>query len=260
MGNPFRWTFGVVGRRRLSTLLRGPPRRVLGRVYRRVSILVVTPRLRSLASRVKDIEETAELAFSFRQYGISLTPLQVRDEVTEFLDYVKRTKPMILLEIGTAKGGTLLMLTRIALPRATIISLDLPRGSFGGGYPRWKIPLYRSFAKQEQKIHLLRADSHDFRTLEKVRTIIGSHKLDLLFIDGDHTYEGVKKDFEMYSPLVRRGGIVAFHDILPHDKLHDPMKEIGVDRFWRRLKDNHRCLEIVKNRRQGWAGIGILHV
>jgi hypothetical protein len=30
--------------------------------------------------------------------------------------------------------------------------------------------------------------------------------VDFLFIDGDHTYEGVKKDFEMYSPLVRREG------------------------------------------------------
>jgi len=38
---------------------------------------------------------------------------------------------------------------------------------------------------------------------------------DFLFIDGDHTYEGVEGDFEMYSPLVRRGGIIAFHDIVP---------------------------------------------
>jgi hypothetical protein len=36
-----------------------------------------------------------------------------------------------------------------------------------------------------------------------------------LFIDGDHTYEGVRRDFEMYSPLVRKGGIIAFHDIYP---------------------------------------------
>jgi predicted O-methyltransferase YrrM len=41
------------------------------------------------------------------------------------------------------------------------------------------------------------------------------NKVDFLFIDADHSYEGVKKDFEMYSPLVRKGGIIAFHDIIP---------------------------------------------
>lgn len=34
----------------------------------------------------------------------------------------------------------------------------------------------------------------------------------LLFIDADHSYEGVRRDFESWSPLVRPGGIVAFHD------------------------------------------------
>jgi len=36
----------------------------------------------------------------------------------------------------------------------------------------------------------------------------------LLWIDGDHTYEGVKADFEAWAPLVIPGGIVAFHDSL----------------------------------------------
>ena len=31
-------------------------------------------------------------------------------------------------------------------------------------------------------------------------------------IDGDHTYEGVKADFERYAPLVRRGGVIIFDD------------------------------------------------
>jgi len=45
---------------------------------------------------------------------------------------------------------------------------------------------------------------------------LNGEPLDFLFIDGDHTYEGVKRDFEMYSPLVRNGGIIAFHDIVKH--------------------------------------------
>jgi len=52
-------------------------------------------------------------------------------------------------------------------------------------------------------------------------------KLDFLFIGGDHTYEGVRMDFEMYSPLVRSCGIVVFHDIVP-----GPENVGGAPRFW----------------------------
>ncbi len=37
-------------------------------------------------------------------------------------------------------------------------------------------------------------------------------KIDFLFIDGDHNYEGVKKDWELYSPLLKSGSVIAFHD------------------------------------------------
>jgi predicted O-methyltransferase YrrM len=38
-------------------------------------------------------------------------------------------------------------------------------------------------------------------------------KIDFLFIDGDHSYEGVKKDWDLYSPLLKPNSIVLFHDI-----------------------------------------------
>lgn len=91
----------------------------------------------------------------------------------------------------------------------------MPGGPFGGGYPKWKAHFTSLLRDILLKIFLIRADSHDIRTLDVVKRILGGHKLDFLFIDGDHTYEGVKKDFEMYSPLVRKGGLIAFHDIVP---------------------------------------------
>jgi len=36
----------------------------------------------------------------------------------------------------------------------------------------------------------------------------------LLWIDGDHTYQGAKLDFDLYSPYLADGAIVAFHDTL----------------------------------------------
>ena len=102
----------------------------------------------------------------------------------------------------------------------------------------------------------MRRDSHDPRTLEEVRRILGDEKVDFLFIDGDHTYEGVKRDFEMYSPLVKEGGIVAFHDICPHP----PETKCEVSKFWNEVKQKYRHVEIVEDWNQKWAGIGVLYV
>ena len=84
--------------------------------------------------------------------------------------------------------------------------------------------------------------------------LLAGKKVDLLFIDGDHSYEGVKKDFEMYSPLVADGGVIAFHDIAVHTKF----AHCEVDRFWNEIKPVFRHREIIDDPKQGWAGIGIL--
>lgn len=42
--------------------------------------------------------------------------------------------------------------------------------------------------------------------------VIQDIKIDILFIDGDHSYEGVKKDFELYSNILSDNGIIIIHD------------------------------------------------
>lgn len=39
-----------------------------------------------------------------------------------------------------------------------------------------------------------------------------TRELDILFIDGDHSYKGVIRDYALFSPFVRKGGIILFHD------------------------------------------------
>lgn len=213
-------------------------------------------KFRNYVSNVNSIYDIVNFAYSFQCFGISIRPAQIRYEIIKFLELVVKLKPKTILEIGTAKGGTLFLFTRIADLNATIISIDLPGGPFGGGYPKWKIPFYKSFARKGQKIFLIRGDSHDLTTLKKVKLILANRKIDFLFIDGDHTYEGVKKDFEMYSPLVKKGGIIAFHDIVP-----GPVKHVGgVPRFWREIRNKYNYIEIVRDWKQGGYGIGIIYV
>ena len=105
------------------------------------------------------------------------------------------------------------MLARLSAPRATIISIDLPGGKFGRTEqdPLFALSCVRQIVSEHAR------DSWRF-SLEEVSARVKhiTQSLDVLFIDGDHTYEGVKDDFLSYSPLIRRGGIVAFHDIAEH--------------------------------------------
>jgi len=208
----------------------------------------------------RNISKLVDIVFSFEyrqkirsSWVISLKPLQVKSEIAELCRIVQEANPKTIVEIGSASGGTLFLFTHVTCPER-IISVDLPSGTFGGGYPFWKIPLFKSLAKKNV-IELVRADSHRVETLSKIRILLKDKEVDFLFIDGDHTYQGVKQDFQMYSPLVRKGGIVAFHDITKHD----PTSDCEVNKFWSEIKPKFKHLEIIENQNQKWAGIGVLY-
>ncbi|RPH56645.1 MAG: class I SAM-dependent methyltransferase, partial [Acidobacteria bacterium] len=87
--------------------------------------------------------------------------------------------------------------------------------------------------------------------------------LDVLFIDGDHSYEGVRRDFEMYRPLVREGGLIVFHDIVPdfgqRYGASTRASTGGVPQFWAELKSRYPDVqEIIEDPRQDGYGLGVL--
>jgi predicted O-methyltransferase YrrM len=182
---------------------------------------------------------------------------QVRSEINQLAALIQQRRPRTVVEIGTANGGTLFLWCQVAHPEATIVSLDLPGGMHGGGYPYWKTWIYKRFPGVSQKLHLLRGDSHQPEMLTRLKnTLPGDGRVDFLFIDGDHTYEGVKTDFEMYSGLVRPGGLMAFHDICKHPE----NLNCHVDRFWQEVKNERRTREFVHDMNQGTCGIGVIEM
>lgn len=66
-----------------------------------------------------------------------------------------------------------------------------------------------------------------------------TRQIDMLFIDGDHSYEGVKTDWELFSPFVTPFGIAIFHDTLwdlrPDERYQRP--DMGVPRFVEELRE-----------------------
>ena len=187
---------------------------------------------------------------------IALT--QYEPEFEELLNLYIPLKAKNVLEIGSYFGSSLHHWLYYSAENAKIISIDLPISEFCGPYdPRvpvqefaiqneWKLWTKRN----KNKLHLIQQSSQLESTKKEVEKLLNGELLDFLFIDGDHRYENAKVDFEMYSPLVKKGGRIALHDI-------NYAEEGGVYKFWDEIKDNYGYVEL-KFHPNEEKGIGVI--
>ena len=179
-------------------------------------------------------------------------------ELSALITLLKRRKMDTVVEIGTAKGGTLYTWCKISRPDALIVSIDMPGGPFGGGYTLNDVRKFRKYKRIKQKLYFLREDSHKQTTKKRLMEILKGRDIDFLMIDGDHSYRGVKKDFHLYSPLVKQNGLIVFHDILFHPKV----PKCKVEKFWNEIKTRFKYIEFIdKKDDRGWGqwgGIGVI--
>jgi len=218
---------------------------------------VSTRQLKRAIARLPETPTAGEIIdFLFSDDAVPIQPWQWPEELGALARLVQARCPRTVLEIGTADGGTLLAHARLAAEDALIVSIDLPEGPFGGGYPRWRIPLYRSFTRPGQRLELLRADSHAPGTADRLEQILDGRRIDYAFVDGDHTYEGVREDFELCCRFAHDSTIIAFHDIVEHPA------ETGceVHRFWREIRSTYTFEEFIRDPEQDCFGIGVIFI
>lgn len=186
--------------------------------------------------------------------------IQKQTELQQLIDLIEsRPQAETIMEIGTSVGGTLWLWCQLAAPNAFIISADLPSGPFGGVTNEEHLPKLLNYTTHQQRMQLFRGDSHKPEMLTQTKRVLGDRELDILFIDGDHTLEGVTQDWETFSPLVRSGGLVIFHDIVDHALVPD----CQVKPLWDRLKTEHEVIEFVTPEEshgmgKEWGGIGVI--
>lgn len=184
-------------------------------------------------------------------------PLQRKSEILRLIETVAALRPAAICEIGAAGGGTTFLLAQAAAKNAIVMTIDL-------AFTESRTAAVSRFASEGQKIICLQNDSHRPETVSAVRDCLAGRALDVLYLDGDHSYEGIKADFRLYSSLVRPGGLIVFHDIVPDYKTRYGIETAsyvgGVPQFWEEIKAAHaRVEEIVEDRAQDGYGIGILH-
>jgi predicted O-methyltransferase YrrM len=208
--------------------------------------------LKSSCAATADLNQVYDALLDFPEFKTD----QKRHEIIPLLQMLADRRPRFICEIGTSFGGTLFQLARTSHQQAKIISIDC-------GLSVVRARVHAGMANNSQRIFCLRTDSGARDTIERVTRLLGTDKLDFLLIDGDHSYKGVSADFKNYSPLVKRGGLIAFHDVLPDYKTKLGIETGnwtgGVPQLWQEIKSAYRTEELLEDRNQDGYGLGLVH-
>jgi cephalosporin hydroxylase len=254
---------------RMTQVLR-EPHRISGSVRRRLERL---PVLRMPIARLADLSKTVSFWIGreerlclkrqlatcrtvegFYDFAVAaFGPHQIRSEILGLVERLRQENPRNVCEIGTADGGTNCLLTH-ALPTVTlVVGVDL--------FVKGKVRL-RYFGSEQHELQYVDGSSYAPETVARVAGILDGRMLDVLFIDGDHSYNGVRDDFLCYRSLVREGGLIVFHDICPDFKTRFGVptgRYAGdVPRFWQKLRRAYPHEEFVEDSGQDGLGIGMI--
>ncbi len=169
---------------------------------------------------------------------------QVAAEFEPFVKLLLSEGVTSYLEIGSQYGGALWAAGSSLPTGSRIVSVDMPTGDTAASLEE----CVGELCKLGHNVHLYFGDSTRLDIVDRVRDL---GPFGCVFIDGDHTLEGVKKDWWNYP-----GKMVAFHDIAWDKPVKKWPKPIEVCKVWRELKQTHRHVEFIAP--GSYKGIGVL--
>lgn len=182
-----------------------------------------------------------------------LGPHQKRSEIERFLQFAATRNPKIALEIGMAQGGTSFLLKESINTLTLLVCIDIYLHN---------VFILEAFNKRGCSLKFLEGSSTEPTIKQSVIDALAGRKLDILFIDGDHSYDGVKADFQSYRDLVADGGLIVFHDICDDFQtkygIHSGNYTGGVPQIWKEVKDSFEHYEFIDQVDQDGFGIGCL--
>jgi cephalosporin hydroxylase len=151
-----------------------------------------------------------------KKNGGGLLIWQYPNQFSKYLLLLQQQKISSYIEIGCRWGGTFVLTTeylKMFNKMDTSVAVDIIDS-----------PVIKYCLMNEETSSFIKMNSQS----EEFKNYMKNNKFDLIFIDGDHTYQGVKNDYEISK---ESGKIFVFHDII-----NDMCP--GVVQFWIELKAN----------------------
>lgn len=169
------------------------------------------------------------------------SPSQSPWELNELLLELERIDVRTVLEIGMHRGRSIALWRDVLNPRRLVgvndvDQLDVDRSVLG---------LRAVFGRSQERA-----------VYDQVLHELGTEmlKVDFLFVDGGHLADEVRRDFCLYAPLVRPGGLVALHDAHLQGN-----PTVEVHRFWEQVREGKRT-KLVWDGSPTGTGVGLIYV
>lgn len=176
-----------------------------------------------------------------------LPPTAWAGHIPFLMTLIKSMQPQTYVELGTHYGASLIGAATASksfnVPMK-LYAIDSWEGDEHAGVYEGE-PIYRGLKEYTDK---------NYKNVELIRSYFddandrfASNSIDILHIDGLHTYEAVKHDFLTWLPKMVSDGVILFHDTCVHER------GFGVYQLWDELKEKFDTLSFSHS-----FGLGVL--
>lgn len=180
-------------------------------------------------------------------------PLQDPAELVSLIALLKRENVRNYLEIGVRYGGSFEGVLMALGPQSSGVAIDFPGHHFGDKH---SVPILLSTIARLKRNGRLVEDVifGPSAAPEVVDRAGAAGPYDAVLIDGDHSYDAVKRDFELYAPMAR---LVILHDIAAGERSRSKDgRAVEVEPFWHEIRGRYKHIEIVAP--NSLMGVGVL--
>lgn len=163
---------------------------------------------------------------------------------------VNAVRPRLIVELGTHAGASFFAFcqsVREASLDSKCYAVDTWQGDDHSGHYDEKV--YAAVREHAQQ-HYAGFASLMRMTFDEASGYFADGSIDLLHIDGLHTYEAVLHDFELWLPKMSRCGVMLFHDTMVRER------NFGVWKLWAELKSRYPSFEFSHTHGLGVLGVG----